>query len=304
MLDPTSLYAGNPVLLGDDRLRGLPMVVAMSGFVDAGHVSGQVDEVLHEDLASETLVRFDLDQLYDYRSRRPRVHFVEDHFEQFQELRLQVDLFKDGLGRRFLLLHGPEPDLQWHRFAEAVVDLARRLEVSLLIPVAGIPMAVPHTRPMLVTVHGNRTELLPRNELWRPVAEMSGSVANLLEIRAGEVGIATIGFSVHVPQYLADAYLPHAAVTALEHISAVTQLTLPTDRLREAAREVNRQISEQVSSSEEVRAVVENLERRYDDLVDLNAPRSLLAADETQLPDADEIGAAAEAFLAARDTDR
>ena len=93
-------------------------------------------------------------------------------------------------------------------------------------------------------------------------------------------------------------------MAALEHINAVTSLTLPSDELREAAREIERQIDQQVGASPEVQAVVAGLEQRYDDVVDASAPRSLLVGDESELPDADEIGAAAEAFLAAREDEQ
>ena len=44
------------------------------------------------------------------------------------------------------------------------------------------------------------------------------------------------------------------------------------------------------------------MERRYDDVVDASAHRSILAGpDHDDLPDADELGAAAEAFLASQD---
>ena len=302
MLDPTALYLSNPALLGDDRLRGLPMIVALSGYVEAGHLAGQIEAVVMDSMPTEALARFDLDQLYDYRSRRPHVRFVEDHFEQWEAPELTLRAVTDGLGRHFLLLTGPEPDTQWERFAQAVVGLAKRLEVSLVSLVGGIPMPVPHTRPILVTAHGPRADLLPSTGGNKPTFEISASAAHLLELRLQEAGIDHVGLSVHVPQYLAESYLPQAAVAALEYLSAVTGRTLPTDELREASRDVIRQIDEQANGSAEVQAVIESMERRYDDVVDASAHRSILAGpDDAGLPDADELGAAAEAFLAAQD---
>ena len=150
MLDPTALYRSDPALLGDGRLRGLPMIVALSGYVEAGHLAGQIEAVVVDSMPSETLAQFDLDQLYDYRSRRPHVKFVQDHFEEWDAPELTLRVVTDGLGRHFLLLTGPEPDTQWERFSQAVVGLAQRLDVSLVALVSGIPMPVPHTRPMLV----------------------------------------------------------------------------------------------------------------------------------------------------------
>ena len=89
---------------------------------------------------------------------------------------------------------------------------------------------------------------------------VSASASHLLELRFQEHGIDHVGLSVHVPQYLAESYLPQAAVAALEHLSAVTGRTLPTDELREASRDVIRQIDEQANSSPEVQAVIESME--------------------------------------------
>lgn len=302
MLDPTALYLSDPALLGDGRLRGLPMIVALSGYVEAGHLAGQIEAVVMDSMPSETLAQFDLDQLYDYRSRRPHVKFVEDHFEEWDAPELTLRVVTDGLGRHFLLLTGPEPDTQWERFTRAVVGLAQRLDVSLVALVSGIPMPVPHTRPMLVTAHGPRADLLPSTGGNKPTFEISASVSHLLELKLRGAGIDHVGLSVHVPQYLAESYLPQAAVAALEHLSAVTGRTLPTDELREASRGVIQQINEQANGSPEIQSVIENMERRYDDVVDASAHRSILAGpDHDDLPDADELGAAAEAFLASQD---
>ena len=51
-------------------------------------------------------------------------------------------------GTEFLLLAGPEPDLQWERFIAAVTGLIDRLGVRLTVGLNAIPMAVPHTRPV------------------------------------------------------------------------------------------------------------------------------------------------------------
>ena len=69
MLDPTSLYLSNPALLEEARVRGLPLIVALSGYAEAGHVAVQIEHTITEALPHEVVARFDLDQLYDYRAR-------------------------------------------------------------------------------------------------------------------------------------------------------------------------------------------------------------------------------------------
>ena len=79
--------------------------------------------------------------------------FSKDHWSEYSDPALILYALRDQTGQEFLLLQGPEPDWQWERFAEAVRMLVDRLGVRLAVTFHGIPMAVPHTRPLGVTAH-------------------------------------------------------------------------------------------------------------------------------------------------------
>ena len=111
---------------------------------------------------------FDADELLDYRARRPIIFFQGDHLTDYRPPRLSLDLARDEIGQQFLLLTGYEPDFQWERFTAAVLGLIDALEVSSTTWVNSIPMPVPHTRPIGVTVSGNRTDLIEAMSIWRP----------------------------------------------------------------------------------------------------------------------------------------
>lgn len=298
LLDPDALYASNIELFHSPDLQGLNMVMGFTGFADAGHVVKQINAELLDTLDAQPVVVFDADQLIDYRSRRPHLSFVEDHVQDYQEPRLALYRMVDGLGKPFLLLAGFEPDLQWERFARAVVNIVEKLDVNLVTWIHSIPMPVPHTRPVGVTVHGNRPELIEGISVWKPTVEVPAAVGHILELRLVEAGRNVAGYVIHVPHYLAEAEYPTAAVAGLEYLGAATSLMLPTDRLRESGREVGRQIAEQIEASEEVQQVVSRLETRYDEKADGMVRRSLLANENDELPDADDLGAAVEAYLA------
>lgn len=300
-LDPESLYASNDELLHDGGLKGLNLLMGFTGFTDAGQVVSQINAELLGKLDAEPVALFDIDQLIDYRSRRPQISFVEDHLTDYQQPAMVLYKLVDGLGQPFLFLAGNEPDLQWERFSAAVVALVQRLDVNLVAWVHSIPMPVPHTRPIGVTVHGNRPDLIEGMSSWKATVQLPSAIGHLLEVRLTEAGRNIAGYAVHVPHYLADAEYPRAAVAALEHLGAATSLMLPTDRLRESGREVERQIIEQVNGSTEVQGVVQRLEQQYDERQQDTPVRSLLAADGEDLPDADELGAAIEAYLADQD---
>jgi hypothetical protein len=163
-------------------------------------------------------------------------------------------------------------------------------------------MAVPHTRPLGVTAHASRRELISDYQPWLQRVQVPGSAVHLLEYRLGSAGRDAMGFSVHVPHYLAQTDYPAAAQTLLEAVSRATGLALVGDALREAAEAVRADVDGQVERSEEVASVVRALEEQYDAYLD-GRGENLLASDTGPLPTADELGAELERFLAEQ-TDR
>ncbi|MGW9631430.1 proteasome assembly chaperone family protein [Agromyces sp. NPDC055520] len=297
MHDPRSLYELNPEV---SVPAGLPLVAGLTGYADAGGAVAQTTEYLLSTLDSTVVASFDVDELLDYRARRPIILFEGDHLTDYTPPRLSLDLAVDELGRQFLLLTGFEPDYRWQRFSSAVLELIERFEVSSTTWINSIPMPVPHTRPVGVTVSGNRTELIESMSVWRPTTQVPANVLHLVEYRLQELGHPIAGFVLLIPHYLSDAEYPTAAITALEAISAATGRIFPTDALREQGREFVARIDEQVAENAELAKLVGTLEQRHDAYMEGTTLRSPLTDEDGELPSADEIAAELEKFLAFR----
>jgi predicted ATP-grasp superfamily ATP-dependent carboligase len=298
VLDPSGLYELSPDLPELDRP---VLVVAMTGFVDAAGATKLAAEHLRDIGDPVDVANFDVDQLYDYRARRPPMLFVEDHWEGYETPEIRVHALTDTAGAQFLMLDGPEPDVQWERFVSAVEQLCQQLDVRATVGFNSIPMAVPHTRPLGVTAHASRRELISDYQPWLQRVQVPGSAVHLLEYRLGEAGRDSMGFSVHVPHYLAQTDYPAAAQTMLEAVSKATGLSLVGESLKAAADAVRADVDGQVERSEEVASVVRALEEQYDAYV--AGREDNLLADTGPLPTADELGAELERFLAEQ-TDR
>lgn len=122
----------------------------MQGYADAGHaVEGAADH-LKAAFESRTVATFNNDELIDYRSRRPIVTMAHSEITSMEDLQLDMRVLRDTEGQSFLLLSGPEPDLRWEAFSEAVADLADRFNVDKTICLYAAPMGAPHTRPSRV----------------------------------------------------------------------------------------------------------------------------------------------------------
>jgi predicted ATP-grasp superfamily ATP-dependent carboligase len=298
VLDPQTLYELAPEQPSPGELVDPVLLYALSGFIDAGFGGKLASDHLLQSLPHRRLATFDVDQLYDYRARRPPMTFMEDHWEDYDGPDLALRLVQDGSDTSFLMLTGPEPDVQWERFVTAVRQLVERYHVRLAIGMNGIPMAVPHTRPAGVTAHSTRKDLIEGFRPWIGQVQVPGNVGGLIELRLGQAGHDAAGFAVHVPHYLAQAEYPDAAASLLECVIRLSGLKLPLDALRAAGAETRAAIAEQVAGQPEVAAVVGALEQQYDAFVSARDRNLPLADDTGQLPTADELGAELERFLA------
>ncbi|MEE9965338.1 MAG: PAC2 family protein [Propionicimonas sp.] len=292
MLDPSLLYHVEAETAASVQGARPALIHLFDGYIDAGAVSHHVASYLLRTCEHEVLATFDHDQLHDYRSRRPPMVFDTNHWAELTDFALVLHRLRDLDGKPFLLLHGPEPDSQWNRAAEAIFQLSERFEVSQLITCSGVPMAVPHTRPTLITAHATDPNLVSGNPMWIDRVQLPGAFSHLLEFRAGERGLLAQGFVAHVPHYLAQSTFPQAAAAVLGRISLAAGLNLPLDVLHAESQENLANIAAETAEDAEFPALLESLEEQYE---------RLAASGGASLPSAEEIGAAVEQFLAEQD---
>src|SRR5688572_857718 len=276
----------------------LTLVVVLTGFLDAGKSAELAARHLADLSDGKVVATFDVDALHDYRARRPPVTFVRDHYTDYEAPRLVVRAMRDTGGTPFLLLAGPEPDIRWEAFARAVREVVERFAVARVVSMGAVPMAVPHTRPIAITPHANRPDLVPGESPWQGELRVPASAQALLEIRLGEWGIDALGFVAHIPHYLAQMEYPQAALVLLEHLEIGGHLTIDLGELREAAEITETEVDRYLSTHDEVGEVVRGLEQQYDSFREAESAGTSLLASDGPLPTGEEIGRDFEAFLA------
>lgn len=267
------------------------LVVAMDGWIDAGVAGAAAASHLLATVPTEVLARFDADALVDYRARRPTLR-VQDGLNAgltWSEPELRVG--QDRIGNWVLVLTGPEPDMRWHAFTDAVVELSRQLGVRLACGLGAFPAPVPHTRPVR----------LASTATQRHLAEMVGFVPGTIDVPAGigaaleaalaAADIEAVGLWARVPHYVSAMPYPAGAAALLDGLAALAGVELDTRDLHAAAALASARIDELIANSEEHTALVRQLESAAD-MGDTGSP-----LDPTDLPSGDEIAAELERFL-------
>lgn len=280
-----------------DLPSGLPLVCNLNGFTDAGGTSTQLAQHLFTHLQHELIATFDNDSLLDYRSRRPLMYFDKDHIADYDAPELALYLVADDANQKFLLLNGYEPDFRWEQFTDELVQMVRQLEVSSITWVHSIPFPTPHTKPLGMTVSGNRGDLIEEFSEWKPQTQVPGNVLHLLEYKASQAQIDVVGFVLLVPHYLSESDFPLTALTSVEQIMAATGLIIPSDDLRAQNIEFIAKLNSQVAESEDLQKMVTALESGYGN-EKMGPIRAPIRKPQTRIPDAEEIAVELEEFLA------
>jgi hypothetical protein len=288
-----------PELAGRDE--GPVLVHALDGFLDAGSAGALAARHLAGETPGRVGASFDIDAFYDYRARRPALTFAENRYQDYDTPRLVVRVQRDILGTQYLLMIGPEPDNMWEAFATAVRAVIEHFSVRLTISMGAVPMAVPHTRPVMLTNHATSPDLLIMENVWTGRIRVPSSAQALLEVRLGEWEHPAMGFVAHIPHYVAQFEYPSAAVAILESVGVVAGLSFDLRELEEAGEARMAEISTYLEDSDEVREVVAGLEQQYDAFRGTQESDMLPLADEKRLPTGEEIGAEFERFLAGLD---
>lgn len=242
------------------------LLTHFDGAVDAGFTGRIAVDQLLRVLPSQRVVTFSSDALIDYRAHRPVVTVENWMSSSMQVPQIVVDLVHDDAGTPLWILHGPEPDLRWEALAATLADLATDAGVEMIVSLHGIPSSVPHTRPVQVHAHATKPDLLPEQpELPGPM-QMQASLSGFLLERLREVGIDGMSLLPTVPYYVGDTPYPPAAVAMLSHLSSVTGLALPVGDLEQGSHSDREAIDTLVGKNPEISAMIEQLERTFDDL--------------------------------------
>lgn len=282
-----------------DGAEELPMLVALQGYADAGQAVSSASSHLLAALDHSPVASFKVDELIDYRSRRPGVTIDNSKVVDSDDVRLDLHLVKDTQGRPFLLLSGLEPDLKWGAFSDAVVDLARRGQVGMVASLYSAPMTVPHTRPLVISAHASDSSLIQEFHTWDSRMIVPGAAALETEKKLNRHGFETIGLTAHVPHYIAASDYPEATLRLLKAFADVADRDLPLKALEKELERVQHQLQDQVEDSQEIATVVSALEHQYDaemERMRRKRENNLLKPGQ-DIPTGEELGAEFEAFL-------
>lgn len=282
-------------LTGDLPSADAPVLVVMlTGWIDASGAANAAMAALDALTAASTIAVFDADTFIDFRARRPTMEIREGLNSALVWPDIELKHGVTSGGTDVLLLTGPEPDSAWHKFSDAVCDLAMRLGVSMAVGLGAYPFATPHTRPSRLSCTTPDADLRDRVDFLKNSVDVPAGMGAVLEQSLHAVSIPAIGIWAQVPHYVSAMTYPAASVALLDGLRDLTGLEVDPGQLRQEAIIQRQRLDNLVAGNPEHTTMLRQLEEAYDLTDDVRSP---LLPDEADLPSGEELAAELEQFL-------
>ena len=250
------------------ELRNPHAFATLRPWVDVGSVGRLTFRSLERHFQARDLATFTRPGIFfDFTRYRPTIYTFEGE-RQVTVPNVHVRYARGPGGNDFVFLHLLEPHLNGEGYVHSVVKLLEKLGVKRYCLLGAMYDLVPHTRPILVTgtATGEHTLRQVRSlNVHASSYEGPTSIASVVSQEATKLGIETMGLVAHLPQY-AQMEVDHTGrLRLLELLCKLYDFDMDLERVQTRARQQNEEISSAMNRSPEVKGLVEQLERQYED---------------------------------------
>ena len=241
------------------------LVIGFEGWPNAAEVSSSALQFLIEKLDARKFASIPLESFYQFSSSRPIAVIKEGRLIELKFPGNHFYYSKEPLSKDFILFYGAEPHLRWNLFADLLLDLTEKFDVSQIFTIGGTYDYVPHTYPPMVSAlfsHEDLREKLIQAGLG--LTEYTGpiSIHTFILEAAKKRGLKAISLWGHAPQYLQTRNLK-VVYSVLKSLIDLTEMKIDLSALKSASDYFDQQINHLVEHDPKLQEVISKLEEAY-----------------------------------------
>jgi predicted ATP-grasp superfamily ATP-dependent carboligase len=243
------------------RLRTPTMIAAFQGWNDAGGAASLAAGYLRVATDAERFAAVDPDPFIDYQQTRPTVTLLDGQVRKVEWPETEILASEEA---DIVIVIGPEPNMRWRAYSDAICGLAAQIGVDLVITLGALLADTPHTRPVPVSSTASDEELIAQLALTRSNYEGPTGIVGVLHEACGRAGLRSASLWAATPHYISATPNPRAAVALLERLSELVGTPGPSGELVRAASEYAVRVAAAVAEDPELAGYVEQLESAAD----------------------------------------
>jgi proteasome assembly chaperone (PAC2) family protein len=244
------------------------LIAGFTGWNDAADAASVAVDTLLNSWQARRFGAFDGEEFFDFQATRPQIKLVDGVTRAVEWPENVLSATEPNLeaagGRGGILLTGPEPNFRWRSFSAAVVELAKELNVEMVVTMGALLADVPHSRPVSVAANSQDSALVDSLGLSASRYEGPTGITGVLHRICAEGGLASVSFWASVPHYLPAVPSAPAALALLDKLSTLLGTSVDTSDLEHTAETYQEQVSAAVSQDSDLTSYVQMLEERFD----------------------------------------
>jgi len=280
-----------------DRLRQPILIMAFSGWNDAAESATTAARFLGQAWPSRPLASIDPEDFYHFGLSRPYVRYKPESPSEREIVWPSTDFSVSrvpSVDRDLIVGVAIEPHLKWRTYCGAVLALARRARVSLVLTLGALLAEVPHTRPVKLAGSAPDPELAAVLGLRPSRYEGPTGIIGVLGTLCREAGMPAASLWANVPHYVSGVENPKAALALVRRVLALLGTEADLSDLVEATRQFDANLSEVVGQNAKIAEYVKTLERK---LPEDEEPSRSAPGSTDELPPSADLVAEIEQFL-------
>ncbi|MHA6511807.1 proteasome assembly chaperone family protein [Tessaracoccus sp. Z1128] len=265
-----------------EGLREPAVVIAFSGWNDAGNAATDLLSHLIEAYPGSDAGIIDDERYYDFQHTRPLLQRAADGpWVEWPAVRIRVVHHPD---RDLVIMLGPEPNLLWRTFAAELIGRIKQVEPEIVLFLGAMLSDTPHSRPLPVGLYTSdpaveRSLDIQNNDYTGPTGMIGVASQLLIHER-----IPAASLWVSVPHYVSTPPNPKAQDALLTELEGVLKIALDHKSIPEDAVRWATAVDQLSQQDPDIAEYIEQLEEARDQ-------------EEVQEATGDTIAAELEKFL-------
>jgi proteasome assembly chaperone (PAC2) family protein len=241
------------------------LIVGFEGWPNAAEVSSSTLQYLIDHLKAKKFASLPMDKFCQTSNCRPTATIKEG---RLVELRLPSNHFfysKHSSSHDLIFFYGIEPHQEWSHFADLVLGLAERFDVSQLFTIGGTYDYIPHTYPPMVSALFNQEEMREKViQSGLGLTEYTGpiSIHTFLLEAARKKGLKAMSLWGHAPHYLQTKNV-RVVCSVLKRWIDLTGMEIDLSGLEGASHYFDQQVNHLVEQDPKLQEVISKLEEAY-----------------------------------------
>jgi proteasome assembly chaperone (PAC2) family protein len=270
------------------------MILAFTGWNDAAEAATTAARYLTASFSGEKFAEIDPEEFYHFGLSRPYVRFKAGS-ETEREIIWPVTEFSISqsadVPRDIIVGVAPEPHLRWRTYCDAVLQLARTCEVTLVLTLGALLAEVAHTKPIRLVGGASDPELATRLGLRPTRYEGPTGIVGVLNTACRDREMPSASLWANVPHYISGIENPKASLALVKRVLSLVGAETDLSDLDEAGRQFDQNLKEIVAQNAKIKNYIAKLEAK-----DAEEDAGTTPA-QSDLPPASELVAEIEQFL-------